>query len=52
MKNAIGEPAASIMLRKNHYNWFNKISHGVYELSDRGKTELHNWKEKMGKLTY
>jgi len=52
VKNAIGEPAASIMLRKNHYNWFNKISHGVYELSDRGKTELHNWKDKMDKLKH
>lgn len=35
---------ATSFLQKNYYNWFNRVSRGVYELSNLGKSELEVYK--------
>lgn len=44
INKAIDEPQATQFLRDNYYGWFNKIDRGVYEISDKGKLELPEWK--------
>ena len=44
INKVIDEPQATQFLRDNYYGWFNKIDRGVYEISDKGKKELPNWK--------
>jgi hypothetical protein len=50
VKKAIKEPQATSMLNQNHYNWFNKVERGIYEISEQGKNELPTWLEKMNKV--
>lgn len=40
----IDEPQATQFLRDNYYGWFNKVERGIYELSEKGKTECPNWR--------
>lgn len=49
IKNAINEPQATSMLNQNYYGWFDKVARGIYEMSDKGITELPNWLEKTKK---
>lgn len=35
------------ILQDNHYGWFERISRGVYNLSDRGKIEIEDYKEHL-----
>jgi len=37
------EPKARDILYRNVYGWFARVSLGVYELSPRGKQEIHHW---------
>ncbi|MEL0630688.1 DUF2161 family putative PD-(D/E)XK-type phosphodiesterase [Psychromonas aquatilis] len=46
VNKAIQEPQATQFLYNNHYGWFNKVSRGVYALSEKGKTELVEWQQK------
>ncbi|MCP4151615.1 MAG: hypothetical protein GY757_27980 [bacterium] len=41
----LGEPKARDILYRNVYGWFDRVSHGVYDLSPRGKKELPLWTE-------
>ncbi|WP_335872319.1 DUF2161 domain-containing phosphodiesterase [Bacillus sp. 2205SS5-2] len=43
-KMKTGEKTSSI-LQKNYYKWFERISRGVYQISDQGKKELENYSE-------
>ncbi|MCP5078022.1 MAG: hypothetical protein GY951_08220 [Psychromonas sp.] len=43
IKKAIGEEQATQFLGSNYYGWFEKIEHGVYKISDKGKEELPKW---------
>ncbi|MEI6897987.1 MAG: DUF2161 domain-containing phosphodiesterase [Psychromonas sp.] len=47
IKKAIGEEQATDFLRNDYYHWFEKITRGVYQLSEKGKKELPGWLEKM-----
>lgn len=33
------------ILQDNHYDWFDRASRGVYELSDKGKKEINDYRE-------
>ena len=35
----------SQILQDNHYGWFDRVSRGVYSLSDKGKAELNEYRE-------
>ena len=37
------EPKARGILYRNVYGWFERVSHGKYELSPRGKQEISQW---------
>jgi len=37
------EPKARDILYRNVYGWFDRVSHGKYELSPRGKQEISQW---------
>ena len=39
-----GKKTTSI-LSANHYGWFQRVDRGIYQLTDRGKTELANYPE-------
>ncbi len=39
------EPKARDILYRDVYGWFDRVSLGVYELSPRGKQEIHLWRE-------
>jgi len=47
IKKAINEPQATQFLSNNYYDWFNKVEHGIYTLSDKGKKELPSWQLKV-----
>ncbi len=40
----LGEPKAREILYRDVYGWFDRVSRGVYELSPRGKQEIHLWR--------
>lgn len=40
------EPKTRNILYRDVYGWFDRLGHGVYELSPRGKQELPQWKQK------
>jgi len=35
----------SRILQDNHYGWFNRVSKGLYTLSDKGKAELNEYRD-------
>ena len=37
----------SKILQDNHYGWFQRISRGVYSITDQGITEINEYKELM-----
>ncbi len=39
LRESSGCDRAYNILRDNHYGWFTRVSRGVYDLSDRGRTE-------------
>lgn len=43
----LGEAGARVILYRNVYGWFDRISLGVYDLSPRGRQEIPLWQEKM-----
>ncbi|MGJ8582297.1 MAG: DUF2161 family putative PD-(D/E)XK-type phosphodiesterase [Psychromonas sp.] len=47
INKTIDEPQATQFLYNNHYKWFHKVQRGVYTLSEKGKLELIEWKEKQ-----
>lgn len=40
---ATGVPAATRLMRDNHYGWFDKVDKGIYALSDAGSEGLKHW---------
>lgn len=40
---ATGVPAATRLMRENHYGWFDKVEKGVYSLSEAGYEGLKHW---------
>jgi hypothetical protein len=40
---ALRDPKARVILYRDVYGWFGKVSRGVYELSPRGKQEILLW---------
>lgn len=38
-----GVARATTLMRDNHYGWFERVSLGVYALSDKGRDESVNW---------
>ena len=42
---SLREPNARDILYRDVYGWFDRVSLGVYELSPRGKREIHLWPE-------
>jgi len=50
IKKAIGEPQATLFLRDNYYNWFDKVERGVYKLSKQGEEELPEWSISLEKI--
>ncbi len=45
VSRTIQEPKAGGILYRNVYGWFDRVSRGVYELSPRGRREIHLWRE-------
>jgi len=41
---ALREPNARNIVYRDVYGWFDRVSHGVYELSPRGKREIPLWR--------
>ncbi len=41
--SATGVPAATRLMRENHYGWFDKVEKGIYALSDAGSEGLKHW---------
>jgi hypothetical protein len=44
----LGEPEARDILYRNVYGWFDRVTHGVYELSPRGRQEIPLWRANEG----
>lgn len=42
------DPKARDILYRNVYGWFDRVSLGIYQLSPRGKQEIHQWRKKTG----
>ena len=42
---ALQEPRARDIVYDDVYGWFDRVSHGIYELSPRGKREIPLWQE-------
>lgn len=40
LRDRTGVAAAAAMLQRDHYNWFERVARGTYQLSPRGRTEL------------
>jgi len=40
---ATGVKRATQVMRSNHYGWFEKVSVGVYQISDKGRLESAKW---------
>ncbi|WP_187428301.1 hypothetical protein ROLI_007240 [Roseobacter fucihabitans] len=40
---AAGVPTATRLMRDNHYGWFERVSKGVYALTDEGRAGLVHW---------
>ncbi|MBO9447170.1 DUF2161 family putative PD-(D/E)XK-type phosphodiesterase [Ruegeria sp. R14_0] len=40
---ATGVPAATRLMRENHYGWFEKVENGVYGLTEAGQEGLKHW---------
>ena len=47
IKKVIDEQQATQFLYSNYYGWFDKVEHGSYQLSDKGKAELPEWQLKI-----
>ncbi len=41
--DATGVAAATRIMRDNHYGWFERVSTGVYRISEAGRTGLADW---------
>jgi hypothetical protein len=50
IKKAIGEEQASNFLSKDYYGWFEKVDRGIYQLSNKGQSELGIWLEKLNQI--
>ena len=42
----LSEPKARDIMYKNFYGWFDRVSTGVYKLSNKGKNEIEIWLNK------
>ncbi|CRK76022.1 DUF2161 domain-containing phosphodiesterase [Nereida ignava] len=42
VRNATGVARATTMMRDNHYGWFEKVTTGVYDLSDTGRAAIES----------
>jgi hypothetical protein len=38
---------AGLILRDNHYGWFDRVKTGYYELSPKGRQDLVEWSEAL-----
>jgi len=45
---ATGVPAATTIMRDNHYGWFKKVEKGVYALTKEGQKGLADWGDTLG----
>lgn len=45
VRDATGVLRATAIMRDNHYGWFERVSLGVYELSDTGRAMLGDWED-------
>lgn len=47
VKVAAEAPKASMILRDDHYGWFERVERGIYQLTPKGRQglEQHGWKE-------
>ncbi|MCK5820019.1 MAG: hypothetical protein KAH18_12450 [Psychromonas sp.] len=43
IKKAIEEPQATRMMYQNYYGWFEKVNTGIYQLTEKGRSELPHW---------
>ena len=42
VRDATGVARATTMMRDNYYGWFEKVTTGVYDLSDTGRAAVEN----------
>lgn len=45
LRELTGIHKTASFLQKNYYNWFVRVSRGVYELTDQGKNELEGYRK-------
>ena len=45
------EKKTAIILQKNHYGWFDNISKGLYDISEKGKQEVVEYEELLNYYT-
>ncbi|GAB4371163.1 MAG: DUF2161 domain-containing phosphodiesterase [Spirochaetales bacterium] len=38
-------PSTGSILRKNYYGWFDRVSHGVYQLNEKGRKALETYRD-------
>jgi len=48
VRDRAGVPRAGVILRDNHYGWFERVRTGHYELSPKGREERARWAEAAG----
>lgn len=48
VRDRTGVGRAGIILRDNHYGWFERVKTGYYDLTDLGAKELDHWRPQMG----
>ncbi len=50
VRQGAGIERSGTILRDNYYDWFERVSRGVYELSPRGRQALRDYKEVVAQL--
>lgn len=50
IRERTGVTRAGVILRDNHYGWFDRVKTGHYDLSPKGHQELDQWSEALGRL--
>lgn len=50
IRQATNNQKATNILYKNYYGWFERLSRGVYKLSDKGHSEIEEYKDILKKI--
>jgi hypothetical protein len=50
IRERTGVSRAGLILRDNHYGWFERVKTGYYELSPKGRGELAQWSDALESL--